>query len=109
MYLGTQFPQIEIMWINDSSCTVTFPDEAQTEQAYMQFSVRPASLKVNLDKQEACSISADIENIEIGLDENEEAAAATKEAEPRKVDERNFDSKLGWREALNFEHQLKGW
>lgn len=109
MYLGTQFPQIEITWINDSSCTLTFPDEAQTEQAYMQFSVRPASLRVNLDKQGASSISADIENIEIGLDENEEAAAATKEAEPRKVDERNFDSKLGWREALNFEHQLKGW
>jgi len=45
-YLGTQFPQIEIKWINDSSCTVTFPDVETTERAYMQFSVRPAALKV---------------------------------------------------------------
>lgn len=32
-------------------------------------------------------------------------------AEPaqRKVDQRNFDSKLGWREALGFEHPIKGW
>ena len=52
MYIGTQFPQIEIIWINDSSCTVTFPDEEQTEQAYMQFSVGRASLKVtNLERQ----------------------------------------------------------
>ena len=35
MYIGTQFPQIDIKWINDSSCTVTFQDEAQAEQAYM--------------------------------------------------------------------------
>jgi len=27
----------------------------------------------------------------------------------RKVDGRNFDSKLGWREALGFEHETKGW
>jgi len=24
-YLGTQFPEIEIKWINDSSCTLQFP------------------------------------------------------------------------------------
>ena len=46
-YIGTQFPEIDIKWINDSSCTIKFPDKTQTEQAYMQFSVRPAALKVN--------------------------------------------------------------
>ena len=25
------------------------------------------------------------------------------------MDERNFDGKLGWREALSFEHAIKGW
>ena len=25
------------------------------------------------------------------------------------MDERNFDQKLGWREALSFQHELKGW
>lgn len=48
-YIGTQFPQIDIQWINDSSCTIKFPDNGQAEQAYMQYSVRPAALKVNLE------------------------------------------------------------
>jgi len=26
-YLGTQFPEIEIKWINDSSCTLQFPSK----------------------------------------------------------------------------------
>ena len=34
-YIGTQFPQIDIKWINDSSCTIIFPDEEQANQAYM--------------------------------------------------------------------------
>ena len=28
LYIGTQFPEIEIKWINDSSCSVVFPNEA---------------------------------------------------------------------------------
>jgi len=48
-YIGTQFPTIEIKWINDSSCTIVFTSKEEAEQAYMQFSVRPASLKVNLE------------------------------------------------------------
>ena len=51
MYVGTQFPHIDIKWINDSSCTLNFPDKEQADQAYMQFSVRPASLKVNLNSE----------------------------------------------------------
>ncbi len=31
------------------------------------------------------------------------------EQQARKVDCRNFDHKLGWREALGFEHPIKGW
>ena len=27
LYIGTQFPQIHIQWINDSSCTISFEDE----------------------------------------------------------------------------------
>ena len=27
LYIGTQFPNIHIQWINDSSCTITFECE----------------------------------------------------------------------------------
>ena len=27
----------------------------------------------------------------------------------KKIDERNFDEKLGWREALSYQHEVKGW
>ena len=27
----------------------------------------------------------------------------------KNIDERNFDEKLGWREALSYQHEVKGW
>ena len=30
-YLGTQFPSIEIKWINDSSCTLQFTSKEEAE------------------------------------------------------------------------------
>ena len=33
-YLGVQFPDIEIKWINDSSCTVKFTSDEQAQSAY---------------------------------------------------------------------------
>jgi hypothetical protein len=79
VYVGTRFPDVVIKWINDSSCTLKFESQEQAEQAYKTFSVRPAALRG--------------------------ASAETEE----KVDERNFDTKLGWREALGFQHDTKGW
>ena len=63
-YIGTQFPEIDISWINDSSCKIVFPSKEQADQAYMQFSVRPAALKVNLD-QPVVEKEADEEPIEL--------------------------------------------
>lgn len=34
---------------------------------------------------------------------------ANNDTDVMEVDERNFDSRMGWREALGFEHKLKGW
>lgn len=34
-YIGTQFPNIQIQWINDSSCTILFESEEQANQAFM--------------------------------------------------------------------------
>ena len=111
MYIGTQFPQIDINWINDSSCTITFPEKEQADQAFMQFSVGRAALKINLEKQN--STAQAIADIDIG-EEAKEGEQQTEEAKEqtaaqKKIDERNFDSKLGWREALSFEHHIKGW
>ena len=39
-YFGTQFPEIEIKWINDSSCTIKFTSNEDTDSAYRKFSVR---------------------------------------------------------------------
>ena len=43
MYIGTQFPNVQITWINDSSCTLQFESNEVTQEAYTQFSVRPAT------------------------------------------------------------------
>ena len=68
------FPAVRIRWINDSSCTLGFPDETQTEQAYNAYSVKPLESDPSLN-----------------------------------FDERNFDSKIGWREALAYQQEVKGW
>ena len=52
MYMGTQFPDLLIKWINDSSCTLKFNSKEDAEQAYMKFSIRPASLKIAQDEGE---------------------------------------------------------
>lgn len=70
----------------------------------MQFSVRPAALKVALDPQAAINQQA-----LPGVTTHGENAEDEQTALQRKVDERNFDSKIGWREALAFEHPIKGW
>lgn len=101
-YVGTQFPEVEIKWINDSSCTLTFQNKEEAEQAYLQFSVRPAALKVNLE-------TGNQEQVQAATGEAQDAENAEAAPQVAKVDERNFDSKLGWREALAFEHQIKGW
>ena len=44
LYIGTQFPNFEIKWINDSSCTLKLQSEELAEQLFKQFSVRPAAL-----------------------------------------------------------------
>lgn len=116
LYIGTQFPTMEIKWINDSSCTVTFLAKEEAEQAYMQFSVRPASLKVNLEsvvQSDPASTTQEIQPNPEGVEQEQEpmdAENAESAADQiRKVDGRNFDSKLGWREALGFQHETKGW
>lgn len=43
-YMGIQFPDLAITWINDSSCTIKFVSKEQAEEAYMKFSVRPATI-----------------------------------------------------------------
>ena len=103
-YLDTQFPEIEIKWINDSSCTLQFPTKDKAEQAYMQFSVRPAALKAALDPEVVNKQQTLPDVTTEGQTAEEEQAA-----QQRKIDERNFDSKIGWREALAFEHPIKGW
>lgn len=70
----------------------------------MQFSVRPAALKLALDPQAAINQQA-----LPGVTTHGENAEDEQAALQRKVDERNFDSKIGWREALAFEHPIKGW
>ena len=42
-------------------------------------------------------------------EEGKEVEATNAEGNSKAVDERNFNDKLGWREALGFEHPLKGW
>ena len=54
-------------------------------------------------------LDAETENAEIPDPDQEQKAEAAGEGENRKVDCRNFDHKLGWREALGFEHPIKGW
>ena len=90
----------------------------------MQFSVRPAALKVKSLTREASMIDDKTDNVsetqaekqdEQKEEEKSSEAPAEKEEQPveaeatKQVDERNFDDKLGWREALGFEHPLKGW
>ena len=93
-YIGTQFPNFVIQWINDSSCTIKMDTNELADQLYMQFSVRPAALMQK--KPDAA------ENAEEPKEGEEAAAKAV-------IDDRNFDNKLGWREALGYEHEYKGW
>jgi hypothetical protein len=80
-YMGIQFPDIIVTWINDSSCTIKFVSKEQAAEAYMKFSVRPATIA-------------------------NETSATTEEMI---VDQRNFDSRIGWREALSYHHDSRGW
>lgn len=43
-YIGTQFPEHTIKWINDSSCTIKLSTAETAEQMFQQFSVRRAAL-----------------------------------------------------------------
>jgi len=70
----------------------------------MQFSVRPAALKAALDPEVVKMQQALPDVTTEGQTAEEEQAA-----QQRKIDQRNFDSKIGWREALPFEHPIKGW
>ena len=70
----------------------------------MQFSVRPAALKAALDPEVVNKQQTLPDVTTEGQTAEEEQAA-----QQRKIDERNFDSKIGWREALAFEHPIKGW
>ena len=67
-----------VTWINDSSCTIKFASNEQASEAYMKFSIRPATI----------------------------ASDATEE---QGVDQRNFDTRIGWREALSYHHDKRGW
>ena len=114
----------------------------------MQYSVRPAALKVKtLERTESETVnvqvpvesitseaSAKAEDADTEKPAEEEAKAADameadtgaagEAAAPEttngamaaevpktvvEVDERNFNDKLGWREALGYQHPLKGW
>lgn len=74
-YMSTQeikdyfmrYPDIEVRWINDSSCTLKFPTNVIAAEAYLQFSVQPVAADASLG-----------------------------------FDERNFDSRIGWREAIGY-------
>ena len=50
-YFGTLFPKTQIKWINDSSCTIQFQSKEEAESAYAKFSVRPATLKMNIEAE----------------------------------------------------------
>lgn len=82
-YMGIQFPDIYVTWINDSSCTIKFDSKEQAATAYMKFSVRPATIV------------------------NETPEAET--TEEQSLDQRNFDPRIGWREALSYKHDKRGW
>ena len=80
-YLGTQFPSIEIKWINDSSCTLQFTSKEEAEQAYMQYSVRPAALKVKTlerTESETVNVQVPVESI------TSEASAKAEDADTEK-------------------------
>ena len=89
-YVGTQFPVHEIKWINDSSCTIKLPSAEIAEQMYIQFSVRPAALmqKTGVEDQKE----------PVGAEKRDANYLPTK----KQIDDRNYDNKLGWREALGF-------
>lgn len=77
-YMGLQFPDLSITWINDSSCTIKFNSADQAADAFKKFSIRPAVLESSAKEEQA-------------------------------FDERNFDSRTGWREALSYQHGRLGW
>ena len=60
-----RFPEVQIKWINDSSCTLKFTSAEEAAEAYRVFSIKPV-----------------------------------KETENESLDKRNFDSRIGWREAI---------
>ncbi len=62
-----RYPDIEVKWINDSSCTLKFPSNEIAAEAYHQFSVKPVEADASLG-----------------------------------FDERNFDERIGWREAIGY-------
>ena len=80
MYIGTQFPRIHIQWINDSSCTISFEDEAQANQAFMQFSVSAAALKVK-QPEPAAAVVQEAGGVQEEGDDVDVAAGATEAAE----------------------------
>ena len=79
VYIGLQYPNIEINWINDSSCTLKFQTNEEAAEAYLKFSVRPATFVNESTTTSDCA-----------------------EDEKTKLDERNFDCRIGWREALSY-------
>lgn len=62
----------KVTWINDSSCTIQFDSPETATKAYEVF---------------ALSENKDRANIDIGMEVS---------------DERNFDSKIGWKDALSY-------
>lgn len=72
-----QFPDIEIKWINDSSCTIRFTSDHEAQQAYNQYSVRPKTIPVDLSKGSV----VDPEKKEDALNNNKDDTTNAKQAD----------------------------
>lgn len=80
-YMGGRYPEMMVKWINDSSCVLTFPTKESAAECFHAFSVEDQQ---DISKEQ-------IETNELALDH------------------RNFDPAQGWRQALGFAHNTKGW
>lgn len=73
-----------------------------------QYFMRYPSVEVKWINDSSCTIK---------FASNEEAAAAYHELSIKPVekdeslgfDDRNFDERIGWREAIGYQHDVKGW
>jgi hypothetical protein len=71
---------MKVKWLNDSSCVLHFPNKEQCAEALYGFSVK-----------------------------DQEMREANDQTNQETLDERNFDAAQGWRQALGYEHDKRGW